>query len=81
MTTSVKPRLGILGAGQLALMLAQASKAIGVDVICAGQPGDCAEQISEVLAVDLDDASAVAAFARLLNAPTENAASATKIRK
>jgi 5-(carboxyamino)imidazole ribonucleotide synthase len=63
MTTSVKPRLGILGAGQLALMLAQASKAIGVDVICAGQPGDCAEQISEVLAVDLDDASAVAAFA------------------
>jgi 5-(carboxyamino)imidazole ribonucleotide synthase len=57
------PRIGILGAGQLALMLAQASEVLDVDVVCAGQPGDCAEQVAEVIAVDLDDAHAVAAFA------------------
>jgi 5-(carboxyamino)imidazole ribonucleotide synthase len=63
MMTGVKPRIGILGAGQLALMLAQAGKGLDVDVVCAGQPGDCAEQVAEVMAVDLDDAAAVAAFA------------------
>jgi 5-(carboxyamino)imidazole ribonucleotide synthase len=63
MTTPVRPRIGILGAGQLALMLAEASKTLGVDVICAGQPEDCAEQAAEVLPVDLDDAAAVAEFA------------------
>jgi 5-(carboxyamino)imidazole ribonucleotide synthase len=47
----------------LALMLAQAGKGLDVDVVCAGQPGDCAEQVAEVMAVDLDDAAAVAAFA------------------
>jgi len=44
-------------------MLAEASKVLDVDVICAGQPGDCAEQVATVVAVDLDDAAAVAAFA------------------
>jgi len=63
MTNRVRPRIGILGAGQLALMLAEASKVLDVDVICAGQPGDCAEQVATVVAVDLDDAAAVAAFA------------------
>jgi 5-(carboxyamino)imidazole ribonucleotide synthase len=63
MTNRVRPRIGILGAGQLALMLAQASEVLDVDVVCAGQPGDCAEQVAEVMAVDLDDAEAVAAFA------------------
>jgi 5-(carboxyamino)imidazole ribonucleotide synthase len=63
MTNRVRPRIGILGAGQLALMLAQASEVLDVDVVCAGQPGDCAEQVAEVIAVDLDDADAVAAFA------------------
>jgi 5-(carboxyamino)imidazole ribonucleotide synthase len=63
MTTGSRPRIGILGAGQLALMLAQAGKALDVEVVCAGQPGDCAEQVAEVMAVDLDDAAAVAAFA------------------
>jgi 5-(carboxyamino)imidazole ribonucleotide synthase len=63
MTNRVKPRIGILGAGQLALMLAQAGKVLDVDLVCAGQPGDCAEQVATVLAVDLDDAAAVAAFA------------------
>lgn len=58
-----RPRIGILGAGQLALMLAQASEALDVEVVCAGQSGDCAEQAAEVMSVDLDDASAVAAFA------------------
>ncbi len=63
MTNRVRPRIGILGAGQLALMLAQASEVLDVDVVCAGQPGDCAEQVAEVIAVDLDDADAVAVFA------------------
>jgi 5-(carboxyamino)imidazole ribonucleotide synthase len=44
-------------------MLAQAAAVLDVDVICAGQPGDCAEQVATVLKVDLDDAAAVAAFA------------------
>lgn len=63
MTNKARPRIGILGAGQLALMLAQAGKLLDVDVVCAGQPGDCAEQVAKVMAVDLDDATAVAAFA------------------
>jgi 5-(carboxyamino)imidazole ribonucleotide synthase len=44
-------------------MLAEAGKVLDVDVVCAGQPGDCAEQVAKVLAVDLDDADAVATFA------------------
>lgn len=63
MINEARKRIGILGAGQLALMLAQAGKALDVEVICAGQPGDCAEQVAKVIAVDLDDAAAVAAFA------------------
>jgi 5-(carboxyamino)imidazole ribonucleotide synthase len=56
-------RIGILGAGQLALMLAQASAELDLDVVCAGQPGDCAEQVAELKVVDLDDIGQVAAFA------------------
>jgi 5-(carboxyamino)imidazole ribonucleotide synthase len=63
MSNETRPRIGILGAGQLALMLAQAAKTLDVDIVCAGQPGDCAEQAARVIAVDLDDAAAVAAFA------------------
>jgi 5-(carboxyamino)imidazole ribonucleotide synthase len=63
MTIGSRPRIGILGAGQLALMLAQAGEALDVEVVCAGQPGDCAEQVAEVMAVDLNDATDVAAFA------------------
>ncbi len=58
-----RTRIGILGAGQLALMLAQAAEGLGVDVLCAGQPGDCAEQAAPVLTVDLESAAEVAAFA------------------
>jgi 5-(carboxyamino)imidazole ribonucleotide synthase len=57
-----RPRIGILGAGQLALMLAEAGKRLNIGIICAGQPGDCAEQAAEVLEVDLNDPAAVAAF-------------------
>jgi 5-(carboxyamino)imidazole ribonucleotide synthase len=70
MTNKGRPRIGILGAGQLALMLAQAGTQLNVDVICAGQPGDCAGQGAEVTAVDLDDAAAVAAFAAGVNVVT-----------
>ena len=70
-----KPRIGILGAGQLALMLAQAAPALGIDIVCAGSPGDCAEQAAPVLEVDLADAAAVAGLARevdLLTIESEN---------
>ncbi|HSY35048.1 MAG TPA: 5-(carboxyamino)imidazole ribonucleotide synthase [Acidobacteriaceae bacterium] len=70
MNTRMRPRIGILGAGQLALMLAQAAKALDVEVICAGQPGDCAEQFAQVIPVDLDDAAAVAGFAAAVDVVT-----------
>jgi len=44
-------------------MLAQASNSLDVDVICAGQPGDCADQVAAVTTVDLGDAASVSAFA------------------
>jgi 5-(carboxyamino)imidazole ribonucleotide synthase len=44
-------------------MLAEAATRLDVDIVCAGQPGDCAEQVAPVMAVDLNDAAAVAAFA------------------
>ena len=63
MSDVTKPRIGVLGAGQLALMLAETGLALGVEVICAGQPGDCAGAVAPVVTVDLNDASEVAAFA------------------
>ena len=62
MISTPKQRIGILGAGQLALMLAQAADPLHIDILCAGQPGDCAGQIATVQSVDLDNAAAVAAF-------------------
>jgi 5-(carboxyamino)imidazole ribonucleotide synthase len=70
-----KPRVGVLGAGQLALMLAQAGKKIGVEVICAGAPGDCAGKVAPLVPVDLENPGAVAAFAAqmdLVTIETEN---------
>ncbi len=67
---NLQQRIGILGAGQLALMLAQASAALDLEVVCAGQPGDCAAQAAEVRSVDLDDAEAVAAFAQEMDLVT-----------
>ena len=69
---SIQPqtRVGVLGAGQLALMLAEAGKRIGVEVICAGSPGDCAEAVAEVVPVNLDDAAAVREFANSVDIVT-----------
>ncbi|HTV09019.1 MAG TPA: 5-(carboxyamino)imidazole ribonucleotide synthase [Candidatus Aquilonibacter sp.] len=70
-----RPRVGILGAGQLALMLAEAAPAVGCEILCAGRPGDCAEQAAPVLPVDLSSPHAVAEFARhvdLLTVESEN---------
>jgi 5-(carboxyamino)imidazole ribonucleotide synthase len=63
-------RVGILGAGQLALMLAEAAAPLGVEVVCAGQHGDCAERVARVVEVDLADAEAVAAFAATVDLVT-----------
>jgi 5-(carboxyamino)imidazole ribonucleotide synthase len=73
--TTARPRIGILGAGQLALMLAEAATNLEVDILCAGRTGDCAEQAAPVLPVDLHDAAAVASFATqvdLLTIESEN---------
>ena len=75
MTTKSPQRIGILGAGQLALMLAEAAKTLHIDILCAGQPGDCAAQVAEVQTVDLDNATEVAAFsahADLITIESEN---------
>jgi len=75
MSNPRRPRVGILGAGQLALMLAEAAPAVGADVLCAGRLGDCAEQVAPVLPVDLNNAHSVAEFARnvdLLTIESEN---------
>ncbi|MES2393535.1 MAG: 5-(carboxyamino)imidazole ribonucleotide synthase [Acidobacteriota bacterium] len=71
------PRIGILGAGQLALMLAQAARPLGAEVLCAGHPGDPAEQAAPVLQVDLENTAQVAGFASrvdLLTFESENIA-------
>jgi 5-(carboxyamino)imidazole ribonucleotide synthase len=64
MISTLRPRIGILGAGQLAQMLAQAGVALGIDVICAGQPGDCAGLVAPIFAVDLANPQQVAEFAQ-----------------
>jgi 5-(carboxyamino)imidazole ribonucleotide synthase len=63
MSTISQPRIGILGAGQLALMLAEAARNLDVKVLCAGRPGDCAEQAATVIPVDLESAQQVRDFA------------------
>jgi len=70
MSEVIRMRVGVLGAGQLALMLAQAGEGIGVEVVCAGQPGDCAEQVATVMPVDLNNAKAVAEFAAQVDVVT-----------
>jgi 5-(carboxyamino)imidazole ribonucleotide synthase len=50
-----------------------------MEVLCAGQPGDCAEQAAPLIAVDLDDPAAVAAFAAnadIVTIESENIAAA-----
>ena len=63
-------RVGVLGAGQLALMLAEAATRLQVELVCAGQPGDCAAAVAEVVAVDLGDPLAVGQFARRVDVVT-----------
>lgn len=70
MNDQSKLRIGVLGAGQLALMLARASAKVGVEVVCAGSPGDCADQAARVCVVDLENAAEVAAFARQVDLVT-----------
>jgi 5-(carboxyamino)imidazole ribonucleotide synthase len=70
MSASTKVRVGVLGAGQLAMMLAEAGPALGVEVICAGQPGDCAGLVAPLVAVDLQNAAAVASFATTVDVVT-----------
>lgn len=70
MSSLSRPRVGVLGAGQLALMLAEAGRHLGVDVICAGRSSDCAAQVAPVVSTNLHDAAAVAAFANTVDVVT-----------
>lgn len=71
-------RVGVLGAGQLALMLAEAAPALRrklpegpvVEVICAGAPGDCAERVAPLIETDLTDAASVHRFAEQVDLVT-----------
>ena len=71
-------RIGILGAGQLALMLAEAVPALAaklpgaprIEILCAGSPGDCAEAVAPVLETDLTDAASVQLFAQQVDIVT-----------
>lgn len=67
---AARPRVGILGAGQLALMLAEAARPLGIDIVCAGQPNDCASQVAPVVKVDLEDAAEVRAFSDTIDVLT-----------
>jgi len=70
MSAVATKRVGILGAGQLALMLAEAAAPLGIEVVCAGQHGDCAERVARVVEVDLADAADVAVFAATVDLVT-----------
>ncbi len=71
MNAAEKIRIGILGAGQLALMLAEAVPILAsklpdagaIEIICAGSPGDCAERVAPLIETDLTDAASVQSFA------------------
>ncbi len=71
-------RVGILGAGQLALMLAEAvpslalklPQARNVEVVCAGSSGDCAERVATLVETDLTDIASVHRFAEQVDLVT-----------
>ncbi len=71
-------RIGILGAGQLALMLAEACPVLAaklpalprIEVICAGSPGDCAARVAPLVETDLADAESVRRFAATVDLVT-----------
>lgn len=70
MSHDKKLRVGILGAGQLAMMLAEASTELRMDIVCAGRPGDCAGRVAEVKNVGLEDADEVLAFGKQVDLVT-----------
>ncbi len=71
-------RIGVLGAGQLALMMAEALPVLAaklpdtqaVEVLCAGSPGDCAERVAPIIETDLTDALSVHRFAEHVDVVT-----------
>lgn len=63
-------KLGILGAGQLARMLALSAHPLGIDVICAGNQGDCAGDVAKIVPVDMTDPTAIQSFIDSVDAVT-----------
>ena len=75
MSTQTKIRVGVLGAGQLALMLAEAAAPLGIEIICAGASDDCAHTAARIIPTDLTSPDSVRAFAAhvdLLTLESEN---------
>ena len=62
--------LGIFGSGQLARMMALAVRPLGIDVICAGNQGDCAGDVATIVDVDMTDPQSVDDFLRRVDAAT-----------
>ena len=70
MSTQSYRRIGVLGAGQLALMLAEAAPSLGLEIICAGRPGDCAGQAARIVTVDLENPEEVREFSKTVDVLT-----------
>lgn len=69
-------RIGVLGAGQLAMMMAEAGKALGHELICLDPAkNSCARSVADVIEAPLDDEAALQRFADLsdvITIETEN---------
>ena len=62
--------LGIFGSGQLARMMALAVRPLGIDVICAGNQGDCAGDVATIIDVDMTNPQSVDDFLNRVDVAT-----------
>ena len=66
----MKKTLGIFGAGQLARMMALAVRPLGINVICAGNDGDCAGDVATIVSVDMTSPASVQNFLDMVDCAT-----------
>ena len=67
----IMKKLGIIGAGQLAQMLAQAGVSLGVETHCiAGSENDCARNAAQLHVIDINDEVALQKFANQMDVIT-----------
>ena len=63
-------KLGVFGSGQLARMMALAVRPLGIDVICAGNQGDCAGDVATIVDVDMTNPQSVNDFLQSVDCAT-----------